>query len=183
MTSQKNNSMKDYFEKIYEQTNRKVTIYLISKCKNFSDVNDIFQDVYLEYYQVLKRKGQDYIRDPEAFLINLCRKKIGSYYSFWERIPLKYPFDNKDFEEQDQPEVLGEIVDFEEDFFRKEMVNDVKHILEMQPMEVQKIFYLYYTMELKIAEIAALLNMKEQTVKNKLFRTRRTIRETLENWR
>lgn len=47
MTSQKNNEVNEHFEQIYEETNRSVTLFLISKCKNFADVNDILQEVYI----------------------------------------------------------------------------------------------------------------------------------------
>lgn len=182
MTSQEINKIKTYFEKIYDETNRNITLFLIKKCKNFSDINDILQEVYMEYYQVLLKKGLDYIKDPEAFLMSLCRKKIATYYTFWERIPYKFSLDEKEKYEQDEIFLDLEEDSVEDDFFRKEMIADVRAILEQQPEDIQKIFYLYYTMELKIPEIAKLLGMKIHTVKNKLFRTRKEIREMLEDW-
>jgi DNA-directed RNA polymerase specialized sigma24 family protein len=38
-------------------------------------------------------------------------------------------------------------------------------------VEIRKIFYLYYYMNLSIAEIAEALSTKESTIKNKLYRT------------
>lgn len=186
MTSQKNSEADEQFEHVYEKTNRGVTLFLISKCKNFADVNDILQEVYTEYYQVLLRKGTNYIRDDEGFLISLCRKKIATYYSFWERIPHKFSLDEK--EDYEKEEILYDASSDEsteeDDYLRREMLEDVKNILRKQPEDIQKIFYLYYTMELKTPEIANLLNMKVQTVKNKLFRTRKMIRELLmKDWR
>ncbi len=183
MTSQMNMQMKEHFEQVYEKNERSITLFLIAKCKNFTDVNDILQEVFVEYYQVLIKKGIGYIRDEQAFLISLCRKKIASYYSFWERIPHRFSLDEKENYEKD--EVFYETrQDMEEDFWKAEMIEDVKRILKNQPDDVQKIFYLYYTMELKIPEIAKLLRVKVQTVKNKLFRTRKVIRNQLmEDWR
>ena len=74
--------------------------------------------------------------------------------------------------------------DVDDVFLQKEMIGDVKVLLKKQPDEVQKIFYLYYTMELKVSEIADLLHIKVHTVKNKLFRTRKIISEQLkDDWR
>lgn len=184
MASQNNNKEKQYFEKMYEQTNRNVTLFLISKCKNFADVNDILQEVYMEYFKTISKKGISYILDEERFLISLCRKKISTYYSFWDRIPHKLSLDEQDDYENDS--VLYEQCEGnaqEEELFQKEMIEDVKKLLSMQPVEIQKIFYLYYTMECKIPEIANLLGMKVQTVKNKLFRTRKMLKEKLQDWR
>ena len=38
MTSQEINKIKTYFEKKYDETNRNITLFLIKKCKNFSDI-------------------------------------------------------------------------------------------------------------------------------------------------
>lgn len=184
MTGQNNTNVNKQFESTYELTNRNVTLFLISKCKNFTDVNDILQDVYLEYYQVLMKKGLNYIQDEEKFLISLCRKKIATYYSFWDRIPHRMSLDEKETSEKES--ILYELcdeTDYEEDFFEKEMIEDVKLILKQQSDDIQKIFYLYYTMELKLPEIASLLNINTQSIKNKLFRTRKLIRESLKDWR
>ena len=187
MTSQKKNEVDEYFEQIYKETNRSVTLFLISKCKNFVDVNDILQEVYMEYYKVLMRKGLDYIKKDEKFLISLCRKKIATYYSFWDRIPHKLYLDEK--EDYEREALLSDAYDadmddVDDEFLRKEMVEDVKVLLKKQSDDVQKIFYLYYTMELKIPEIANLLHIKVHSVKNKLFRTRKMISEQLkDDWR
>lgn len=187
LTSQENKQVKEYFEQTYKETNRSVTLFLISKCKNFVDVSDILQEVYMEYYKVLIRKGLDYIKEHEKFLISLCRKKIATYYSFWDRIPHKLYLDEK--EDYEREELLSDAYDIDRDdvddvFLQKEMIGDVKVLLKKQPDEVQKIFYLYYTMELKVSEIADLLHIKVHTVKNKLFRTRKIISEQLkDDWR
>lgn len=186
LASQKKSEVNVYFDQIYHETNRSVTLFLISKCKNLEDVNDILQEVYMEYYQVLTRKGLHYIKKSESFLISLCRKKIASYYSFWDRIPHKLYIDEKESYEREALlfDVNAEEETFDDEFFRKEIYDDVKKILSKQPEDIQKIFYMYYTMELRIPEIAKILHIKAHNVKNKLFHTRKMIRGQLEdNWR
>lgn len=179
MTGQHENYMNEYFETIYKDTNKKVQIYLISKCKNFSDINDIMQEVYLELYNIICRKGTDYIKNEESFVINLCKKKIYSYYSFWERIKnITY------FEEKENPDILMQEYDDESEsaedtFFRKEMVSEVQDILRKKPDDIQKIFYMYYSLDMRLAEIADTLGMNVQTVKSRLHRTRLDIKNTL----
>lgn len=40
----------------------------------------------MEYFRTIQRKGIEYVDDEEAFLIALCKRKLASYYSFWDRI-------------------------------------------------------------------------------------------------
>lgn len=185
LAGQKNNNVNDdlnrHFEEVYEKTKRSVTLYLIAKCKGFDDINDVLQEVYMEYFRTIQRKGIEYVDDEEAFLIALCKRKLASYYSFWDRISNRISLDVTAASElNDHIDHKEQWCDMEEDFYRKEMLQDVKKILEQQPDCVQKIFYLYYTMELTVSEIAELLRMKPQTVKNNLFRTRKYIRKLLE---
>ena len=69
MTGQHSSNVKEHFEEIYEKTKRSVTLFLISRCKSFDDVNDVLQEVYMEYFRILQKKGIAYVRDEEPFLI------------------------------------------------------------------------------------------------------------------
>ena len=105
---------------------------------------------------------------------------MAKYYSFWDRIPHKVYIDEKEIYEQEE---LLTSIDFQEDieeiFYKTEMVAKVQELLKKKSDEIQKIFYLYYTMELRIPEIAKLLQMKPQTVKSKLYRTRNDLYKEL----
>lgn len=105
---------------------------------------------------------------------------MAKYYSFWDRIPHKVYIDEKEIYEQEE---LLTSIDFQEDieevFYKTEMVTKVQELLKKKSDEIQKIFYLYYTMELRIPEIAKLLQMKPQTVKSKLYRTRNDLYKEL----
>lgn len=176
MTSQENNAQ---FELVYEQTNRKVKLYLISKCKNFSDINDIMQDVYMEYYKVLQSKGMHYIKNDESFVINLCKKKLASYYSFWDRIPHKVYIDDESISDAEMLMIDNELESFEENVIREETIEQIKKILQNKDEIIKKIFYMHYSMDMRISEIGKHLDMNVQTVKSKLYRTRKEIYEHL----
>ena len=42
------------FEIIYKNTYNKILKYVICKCSNLDDVNDIIQETYIEFYKKLK---------------------------------------------------------------------------------------------------------------------------------
>ena len=41
------------FDKIYEKTYKRVLKYIVCKCSNMEDVNDIIQETYLELYNAI----------------------------------------------------------------------------------------------------------------------------------
>ena len=46
------------FEEIYKATYNSTLKYIICKCSNIEDVNDLLQDTYVELYKILKRKKE-----------------------------------------------------------------------------------------------------------------------------
>ena len=44
------------FNTIYDKTYSDILRYIIIKCHNINDANDIIQDVYLELFNILNRK-------------------------------------------------------------------------------------------------------------------------------
>ena len=42
------------FEQIYNETYNNTLKYIVCKCNNLNDIDDIIQDTYLEFFRVLK---------------------------------------------------------------------------------------------------------------------------------
>ena len=87
MTSQAN---LDKFNEFYKETYSNILRYIIIKCHNINDVNDIIQDVYLELWKIMNKKNIDEIQDiylkgltfhyvndiKEVFAIALTNEKV-----------------------------------------------------------------------------------------------------------
>ena len=87
MTSQTN---LDKFNEFYKETYSNILRYIIIKCHNINDVNDIIQDVYLELWKIMNKKNIDEIQDiylkgltfhyvndiKEVFAIALTNEKV-----------------------------------------------------------------------------------------------------------
>ncbi len=67
------------FEKIYEDTYHTTLKYLIGKCPNLDDVNDILQETYMDLYQILNKKKK--INDEKAFILGIAKNKLKKYIS------------------------------------------------------------------------------------------------------
>ncbi len=69
-----NQKLVEKFEKIYKETYAKTLKYVICRCYNFNDVNDIIQETYLELYKVLKQKKK--VVNYQSYIITIARNKI-----------------------------------------------------------------------------------------------------------
>ena len=180
------------FDEVYNSTNKAVLALITAKCGRTSDINDIYQDTYMELYQLLLKRGADYVTNERALVLRIAKRKIARYYSLKERLRL---FVSMTATDEDGREV--DLLDFEaeafsansfltdsfltEDFTEKQALLDTaRQLIQSKPEAVQKVFYLMYDVGLSIPEIAAALSMSESNVKNKLYRTLKELRGMLE---
>ena len=72
-------TLKD-FESIYEETYNRTLKYIVCKCSNIEDVNDLIQDTYTELYIMLKKKKLLQIDNTVNYIIGIANKKIKQHY-------------------------------------------------------------------------------------------------------
>lgn len=168
------------FNEIYNSTQKKVLIYITAKCSNPADISDIFQETYLELFGMLKKHGINYIQNKEALVIKLAKQKIYKHYSLLDKIKRRIPFSLQADNENQllQPPQEMDILSVEESYITRELLSQIGDFLSQQPIVVQKIFYLYYSFGLTIAQIAEELHLSQSNVKNRLYRTLKQIRIT-----
>lgn len=167
------------FNDIYDATNRRVLIYITAKCGSVADIRDIFQETYLEVFQSLRR-GVAQVQNPEAFVVAIAKQKLYRHYTALERLkaqraPDVFPEDTEDG--QDATGQLAEDPEIAERLANAQLMAEIRGLLTKQPTQVQKIFHLYYALDVSIPQIAKLLGMSSSNVKNKLYRTLRALRK------
>jgi len=169
------------FNKIYDDTYKAVLSFVTAKCSNTADIQDIMQDTYVELYQILQKRGVDYIKNEKALCLRLARQKLSRHYSLMERLKMFVPM----FTTSTDGEEI-EVADFEDEAFLVEdfavnqiMLEEVRQFIEGKPQVVKKVFYLFYDVGHTIPEIAQLLSMSESNVKHKLYRTLKQLRALL----
>jgi RNA polymerase sigma-70 factor (ECF subfamily) len=169
------------FDEIYDSTYKAALAFVTAKCRNAADVGDILQDTYMELYQVLTKRGAGYIINERAFVLRLAKQKISRHYSLLERLKIFVPMSatNEQGEEMDLSDAYADSFLTEDFVADQALLESIKEQIQAKPEDVQKIFYLTYEAELSISEIAQALSMNESNVKNKLYRTLKEIRKTL----
>lgn len=172
------------FDEIYDSTRKAVLAFITVKCGHTTDIADIFQETYMEVYQILCRRGTEYVTNEKALVMRVTKRKIARYYSLLERLRMFVSLStvNADGENVE----LNDLHDYDADAFLTEdyavdmvMLESVQKILKSKPEDVQKVFYLMYKADLTIPEIAKALSISESNVKNKLYRTIKDLRTIL----
>lgn len=134
----------------------KDTVYKIAYtyCKNKSDAEDVFQEVFLRYFRKKPAfNSPDY--EKAWFIrvtINCCKKLLLS--SWFKRVlPLG---NNLSYEAQEESELF--------------------HAVMALPLKYRVVVHLFYYEEYRIKEIARLTNQKETTVATQLQRARKLLK-------
>jgi len=169
------------FDEIYDETSRPLLAFITSKCKNTSDISDIFQDTYLELYKVLENRGIDHIKNPRAFVFRIATRKIYRYYTILERVKHFLSLSAEDDEGSDcEPfDVDKNINLLEEIVINQVLYESAKKYILLKRDDIKKVLILFYDFEMTIPEIAKMLGISESNVKNKLYRTIKELREIL----
>ncbi len=168
MTSQSNLKK---FNNIYEETYSDVLKYVIIKCHNINDANDIIQDTYLEFWKILNKKNIEE-SNIKSFLIGIAINKIKKHYTLIDRIRTISIFNDKEISIKSNINIENLIIKNNDWSLIWEYIKNKKN------QDIPKIFYLYYKLELSIKEISKELNVTESYVKNLIYRTLKELSTT-----
>lgn len=158
------------FNIIYEKTYSDILKYIIIKCHNVSDANDIIQEVYLEFWKILNKKSIDDV-NIKNYLIGISINKIKKHYTIMQRIKTVSIFhkNEKDIELIDN---LKDDINIENIIINEDDWNHIwVHIKSKKNQDTPKIFYLHYVLGLSIKDISKELKVSESYVKNIIYRT------------
>ena len=173
------------FDEIYNNTYKKIQMYVTCRCSRTDYIVDIIQEIYLHIYKTICRKGADFIKNKEAFAMQVAKHKIYSYYTLMERFKNIISINSKSNEEY-----INEDIEKVDNFFENELEKSIisKDKLELvwnyiqgKNEETKKVFYLFYYCDMSIKEISKNLNISESNVKNKIYRTTNEIRKKFGN--
>ena len=157
------------FEEIYNKTYYQVLKYIVCKCQNLEDVNEILQDTYVELYQTLKNKKNIKVKEEPSYIIGIAKNIVKNYYKNKYKEKSNIIYFSKDIEDN-ETQIPSEI-DLEANIINKENIETIWNYLNNKNVLIAKIFYLYYALGLKISEISEELKINESTVKNYIYRT------------
>jgi len=158
------------FNTIYDKTYYDILKFVIIKCHNINDANDILQEVYLEFWKILNKRNIDE-SNIKFFLIGIAINKIKKHYSLIKRIKAISIFE-KNEQDIEIIDTISSDINIEDLVIKNNEWEEVwKYIKAKKNQNIPKIFYLYYVLDLSISDISKELEVSESYVKNIIYRT------------
>ena len=151
------------FENIYQRTYDNTLKFIVIKCNNIDDINDIIQDTYIELYHKLQRKNID-VENEKNYIVGIAKNIIKRHYR-----KVKNESNEISINEYENMEVSDDI-NIEDNFITQENAKDVWNYIENKDIITTKVFYLYYILDYKIEEIAEEMNLNLSNVKSRIYR-------------
>jgi len=151
------------------------TVYriAISHIKDVSDADDVVQQTFVKLLtKKVEFTDEEHIK---RWLIRVCINECNSIFSsFWRKnVNL---FDNQSAEDYMNGEYAGPTFGLQED-------SDLFEAVKMLPSKCRSVVYLFYYEGYSTKEIADIINIKEATVRTRLVRARKLLKELLkEAW-
>ena len=164
------------FNSIYKKTYDQVLKYIVCKCSNMDDVNDIIQETYFEFYNAMKKNMR--IENIENYIIGIARNKVKKHYTLLYKLKTVSLFSSIS-EEIELIDTIKSDVDIEKIIIDTDNTEKIWNYLKSKKIIIQKIFYLYYELDLTIKEISKELNIGESYTKNCLYRTLKELQKFL----
>lgn len=164
----------DQFNRIYAETRDELLRYLMIRTNADPEAEDLFQEVYRRFYIRISRNILP-ILDPKRYLLTIAKKELSRYY----RRTAQKRLSEQPIEEY--AEAPAEEVPIDEQLFTEERMYEVWQILEHEPELSRRAFLLFYGCGQTQKEIGDALGIKENTVSQRLFRTRQRIRAQLKS--
>ena len=168
------------FNNIYDKTYLDLLKYVIIKCHNINDANDIIQETYLELWNIINKKelSNDNIK---SYLIGIANNKIKKHYTLLKKIKTISIFEKND-KDIKLIDLLEDKINIENIVIQKDNWLTIwQFIKSKKNQDIPKVFYLYYKLELSIKEIAKELNVSESYIKNLIYRTLKELQKKFGN--
>jgi RNA polymerase sigma-70 factor (ECF subfamily) len=155
LEQERNDRVVRAIEKYADMVRRICFMYL----KNNFDVEDIFQDVFLQLFRYELRFDSD--AHEKAWLIKVTVNKCKDLYKSFFRSRV-CPLDDIELAFEDEKE------------------NEVMYEILALPQKYKDIVYLFYYEGYTVPELSKILQIKENTVYSHLHRARKILKEKLE---
>ena len=174
-----NRSDNAYFEQVYDNTYVDVLRYISRRVYNSDDASDLMQDIYTELYSLIRRRGREYIKDEGAMVMTIAkrqlRKKYGLFSARAKIVPLEVASDDgesafiTDFEAITSPSADSSLEE-------RELLDGIFAVARAH--DCADIFSLRYCDNMSLEEISGIVSLPVHTVRNRLYRTLKTIKQT-----
>jgi len=147
------------FESIYRATFSTISKQVFFKVAKVEDAQDIVQEVYMDFYQYIIKKGKT-VDNVQAYLMQIANNKLAHYYKD-KTVEFTVEDDQALFNNISDPS------DLEEDVLERISLDEIwQEVLTLSEID-QHILIDYYRFGFNFREISERYNMPESTIKSR----------------
>ena len=161
-------------EKYIEEYGKDVYSFCMYLTKNRFDADDLYQQTFLVAYE----KGSiDSDKNPKSYLItiavNIWNNQIRK--TMWRRKKA----DIIQYDEDALERIEDKDRSIEEELIYKEEKNRIRKIVDTLPDKMRIVILMFYMEDMSIEDIAAALKIPAGTVKSRLFKAKKILKEKM----
>lgn len=164
------------FHKLVKLHDERVMILAYQLTHNEQDAEDLYQEVFLKAYKNLKS-----FRFESQFYTWLYRITVNTSYNFKRKLARLNLYEPNNEKESGYLDWIANPGD--NGTSGKEIMTAVKSAMTVLPQKQRTVFILKHLENLKIKDIARILNISDGTVKRYLFRAMEKLRVELKEYR
>ena len=150
--------------------------FCLKLCVDKEDAEDLYQQTFLKALET--EWMLDWEKNPKALFFSLAHNLWKSDRRKQARRNMIAPCSNID---DDAETLLHSEENIEENYFQKELITEVRQIMQTLPEKFQVPLILFYLSDCSIEQIAAIIKKPPGTVKSRLFKGRNLIKKRLED--
>lgn len=161
-------------EKYIEEYGKDIYSFCMYLTKNRFDADDLYQQTFLVAYE----KGSiDSDKNPKSYLItiavNIWNNQIRK--TMWRRKKA----DIIQYDEDALERIEDKDGSIEEELIDKEEKNRIRKIVDTLPDKMRIVILMFYMEDMSIEDIAAALKIPAGTVKSRLFKAKKILKEKM----
>ena len=155
---------------------------IYSFCVYLTGDRHIADDLYQQTFLVAMEKGGiDMSNNPKSYLLGIAVNINNNRRRKDIRHQSKIDVSDRDLSEEAY-NVAADQEPVEDEIYTRERNKAIRREVLKLPAKLRDVVLLFYTEQLQIQEIAAVLKISEGTVKSRLHNARNTLRERLQNY-
>ena len=161
-----------YYSELYSATYRRMYGYAVRSARHIADIDDILQNAYIACWRRIKTGFRP--ANPESYVFTAVKNSIRSYYRLKRHENAELAFtDDPDGAPNELAALLAE--DISDTVADKITADGIWRELFSGDGLTARIFLLYFRQNCTIAETAKCLGVSESTVKNRMYRTLKSL--------
>lgn len=150
--------------------------FCLKLCADRTEAEDLYQQTFLKALET--EWTLDWEKNPKALFFSLAHNLWKSDKRKQARRNMIAPCSNLDDETE---AILHSEESIEENYLQRELISEVRHIIQTLPEKFQVPLILFYFSDCSIDQIAAIIKKPPGTVKSRLFKGRALIKKRLED--